>query len=480
MSSDRPDNRDRPHLILIVADTLRADVLGAYGDRDVETPNLDAFAAEAAVFTAAYPESLPTIPVRRALLTGRRAYPFRNYQPLKWDIVYLPGWQPMANDEVALAERLVAAGYHTGFVASTMPYFAPGMNFTRGFWQWHFVRGLQQDRYRSVYTVTPSHLERYGPLHDQQRRPYSTLAYHVANRIRVHSEEEVPAAQAYRWAMEFVDDNRHAGPFLLVVDTFEPHEPWEAPASYLERYADPGYSGRTVPFTRYGPMEGQLSEAELRHVQAHYRGLVSLVDTWFGRFVDTLKRLGLYDRSTIVFTSDHGTNFGDTPDRIVGKPQTAMYPGVMQLPLLVRFADGAGAGKCFPQLVYNLDVPATLYAQAGISDVEVDGQDLHKLATGTGWHEREYLTCRYGNELWYRDNRCWVMLDLDGRPRGVFDLTDDPRCRVNLNSATGATSGMVRQAVRRAWARLLNDAGGELPDYRGQALTDAIGRLRAP
>jgi arylsulfatase A-like enzyme len=459
---------------LIVADTLRADVLGAYGDREVATPNLDAFAAEAASFTAAYPESLPTIPVRRALLTGRRAYPFRDYRPLKWDIVYLPGWQPMENDEVALAERLAAAGYHTGFVASTLPYFAPGMNFTRGFWQWHYARGLQQDRYRSVHTVTPRQLERYGSPDQARPAPYSTLVYHVANTARRHTEEDTPAAQAYRWAMEFVDDNRHAEPLFLVVDTFEPHEPWEAPASYLERYADPGYAGRTVPLVRYGPMAGQLTEAELRHVRAHYHGLVSLVDTWFGRFIDTLKRLGLYDRSVIAFISDHGTNFGDTPDRIVGKPQTAMYPGVMQLPLLVRFPGGTGAGERFPQLVYNMDLSATFYAAAGIGDVPVDGQDLYALVSGNRWQERDYLTCRYGNELWYRDTRFWVLLDLDGQPRGVFDLEDDPRCQRTL----AGTSTIVREVVRRAWQRLLDDAAGALPDHRNRPSTDAIGRPR--
>ena len=127
------------------------------------TPNIDAFAARSVLFERAYPESLPTIPVRRAMHTGRRAYPFRDYRPVKWDIVYLPGWQAIDNDEDTLAEGLAAEGYHTGFVTDTLPYFAPGFNFQRGFWQWEYVRGQQQDRWRSPFTVSAERMASHRP-----------------------------------------------------------------------------------------------------------------------------------------------------------------------------------------------------------------------------------------------------------------------------------------------------------------------------
>jgi arylsulfatase A-like enzyme len=142
-----------PNIILVVSDTLRLDHLGCYGNERIRTPAIDALARESVGFSEAFPESLPTIPVRRALHTGRRAYPFRNYRPVKWDIVYLPGWEPMDNEEDTLAENLAAAGYHNGLVTDTLPYFAPGLNFTRGFHQWEFVRGQQNDRWRSPHAV---------------------------------------------------------------------------------------------------------------------------------------------------------------------------------------------------------------------------------------------------------------------------------------------------------------------------------------
>jgi len=120
--------KQRPNLICIISDTFRADYMECYGNEKIHTPNLDAFAAESAVFDCAYPESLPTIPARRALHTGRRADPFRGHKPLRWLTVYQAGWQPMDEDEDTLAENLVEAGYYTGFVSDTQPYFSPGMN----------------------------------------------------------------------------------------------------------------------------------------------------------------------------------------------------------------------------------------------------------------------------------------------------------------------------------------------------------------
>ena len=81
---------------------------------------------------------------------GRRAFPFQNYRPVPWDNVYIPGWQPLSSDESTIAEALVRQDYHTGFFADVPHYFVPGMNFTRGFRQWEFIRGQAEDRYNAI------------------------------------------------------------------------------------------------------------------------------------------------------------------------------------------------------------------------------------------------------------------------------------------------------------------------------------------
>jgi len=460
----------RPNQICIVSDTLRADYIGCYGNKDIHTPNLDAFAAESAVFDCAYPESLPTIQVRRALHTGRRVYPFRKYKSLKGLTVYLSGWNPMDNEEDTLAENLVDAGYYTGFVSDTQPYFAPGMNFTRGFEQWEFIRGQLKDKWRSPAVVPLEKLAKYGNP-DEVRRDSVVLQY-LANTANVHSEKDTTTAKVFQWAMNFIEDNRHVQPFYLMVDCWDPHEAWEAPDPYLEMYAKPGYKGRTILHPRYAPVDGQMSQEELEHVIANYCGLVTLVDTWFGYFINKLKRLGLWENSVITFLSDHGTNFADNPERIVGKPHYSLYPGLMHVPLIVRFPNGEGAGQRFNQLIYDTDVTATFYECAGIdihSKVSIDGQSLYSLVKYGKWNEREYLTSRYGNTLWYRDKKWWVIIDVTGKPRAVFNIQKDPHCQSNIVSHT-------KDVVKKAWKYILDDAGGDLPVHEKIKQTDALGR----
>lgn len=423
----------RPNIVVIVSDTLRAAHLGCYGNDWIHTPNIDAFASSAMRFTRAYPESLPTIPVRRALHTGRRAFPFRDYRPVKWDIVYLPGWQAMANEEDTLAENLAAAGYHTGFVTDTLPYFAPGFNFQRGFWQWEYVRGQQQDRWRSPYSVSKERLSRYGRPDELRRNPHSLIPMHLANTAHVRGEEDTTTARVFKWAMDFLEDNQAGQPFYLLIDCFDPHEPWEAPENYYRLYGDPKYNGRRIIHCRYGPAErfGYTTE-EIEYVKAHYAGLVSLVDAWFGKFVARLDALGRAERTAVFFISDHGTNFCDNPRKVIGKPADAMYPGVMRLPFLARVPGDPSAAQTSDELVYDLDLTATVYQLAGIhSEQGLDGQSLLPLLTGMGkWTSRDYVTCRYGHNLCYIDDRSWVLTMWMAGSRRCLTWNPTPNVRV--------------------------------------------------
>ena len=109
------------NIVLVVFDSLRKDCVGVYGSPPwgkVRTPHFDALAGESLVMTRAFPESLPTLPTRRALYTGQRVYPFDNGDfRLKGDFVGAPGWGPIPEEQATLAEMLTGAGYRTGLIA---------------------------------------------------------------------------------------------------------------------------------------------------------------------------------------------------------------------------------------------------------------------------------------------------------------------------------------------------------------------------
>lgn len=474
----------QPNVIVVVADTLRIAFLGCYGNDWICTPSIDRFAQQSVRFTRAHPECLPTIPTRRTLHSGRRAFPFSDYRPVPWDNVYLPGWQPMNAEESTIAETLQQAGYHTGFIADVPHYFVPGMNFTRGFQQWEFVRGQAEDRWHAIADADPALLDRY------RAGAPDRIAAHLVN-VRPHRpEEDWPTARTFQRAIDFLRDNHPPGrnkdtsPFYLYVDSFTPHETWEAPLHYYDLYGSRAQREPICLTAAYGPFADQYDD-RIPSIRANYAGLVTMVDTWFGRLLNTVDQLGLRDNTLIFFFSDHGTNFGDNPDKIMGKPADYMYPGTMDIPLLMRHPAGLGAGQVRDDLVYTLDVPATILAAARQQSASpVEGQSLLPLIEdGGGFNRREYLTCRYGNSVWYRDDRNWFFDSVDwqspppntssssGRQQvtRLFDLETDPDCRVNIADHSPERVALARE-------RILADAGGRLNYYERHDSTDALGR----
>jgi arylsulfatase A-like enzyme len=121
------------NIVIVVFDTLRLDHIGAMGNDWIQTPNFDRFAAQSVVFTAAYPESLPTLPMRRGLYTGARVYPFADHKYQKGDFAGAPGWGPMREERHTISEVLSAAGYRTGLISDVYHQFKPSKNFHRGF-----------------------------------------------------------------------------------------------------------------------------------------------------------------------------------------------------------------------------------------------------------------------------------------------------------------------------------------------------------
>ncbi len=452
------------NIIVVVADTLRTAYLGCYGNEWIHTPAIDRFARQGVRFSRSHPECLPTIPTRRTLHSGRRAFPFADYRPVPWDNVYMPGWQPLSAEESTVAETLQQAGYHTGFAADVPHYFVPGMNFTRGFHQWEFIRGQAEDRWNAIAGADPALIDRYR-AGDRER-----IAAHLVN-VRPHlPEEHWPTARTFQRAIDFVRDNRAATPFYLYVDSFAPHETWEAPLHYYDLYGSRADREPVCLTAVYGPSDNEYAD-RLPSLRANYAGLVTMVDTWFGRLMETVDSLGMRENTLVFFLSDHGTNFGDNAENVMGKPADYMYPGTMDIPLLVRHPAGLGAGQVLDELVYTLDVPATVLAASGRhADYPADGMSLLPLLEGTGgFARRQYLTCRYGNSVWYRDDRTWFFSTVEWRNPRLFDLENDPSCQVNIADSSPERIALARQ-------RILADAGGHLNYYQRQDSTDALGR----
>ena len=124
------------------------------------------------------------------------------------------------------------------------------------------------------------------------------------NNGRLHESDYYPA-QVFSEASRWLWDNQDAANFFLVVDSFDPHEPWDPPAWYRKLY-DPDDDVADIIQSPYCPWQETLTPRELKRVQANYAGEVTMTDRWFGQFMETLKLTGRLEDTVVVVMSDHG------------------------------------------------------------------------------------------------------------------------------------------------------------------------------
>ena len=409
MAAPSDDARPRPNIVCLVLDSLRHDHVHAWGQPWVQTPCLDRFAAESACFDRAYIGSFPTIPCRTDLMTGRFTFPHR-------------GWSPLPRDAAVLATALRACGYTTQLIADTYHLFRDGHQFDRGFHGWEWIRGQEGDRF-VVDASAPTRLP--APAH-KLRNPERLREVYLKNVSRRRSEEDWFAPQVMRSALRWLEGNRGGPPFLLWIDEFDPHEPWDPPAHYVEPY-DPEPAPESVISPVYGPASAYGPE-ELRHMRALYAGEVSLVDHWVGVVLDGIDRLGLRENTLVVVLSDHGHYLDYPGDQgQVGKP-TPLYEGVAHQVCMLRHPAGLGAGRRLPQLVQPVDLLPTLLEVAGAgAPPGLEGHSLLSLLRGAeAWPRRMAVSCPHRGVPTLTTERWSLVYQPDGRPARLFDLGSDP------------------------------------------------------
>ncbi|CAA9515900.1 MAG: Sulfatase [uncultured Rubrobacteraceae bacterium] len=440
------------NVVLVILDSLRKDHLGVYGNDRVRTPNLDAFAGESFRFTRAYPESLPTICARRAIHTGMRTFPFKNRVELPGETFQPAGWQPIPEDQVTLSETLVAAGYNTVLYSDTQPMFHPSMNFQRGFRVFDWIRGQERDRYRPK-SMAPKDVVERNTVAGNDEGMVSKVQQHVANTRGREREEDFFAPRVFVRGMEFMERSEEGQPFLLVLDSFDPHEPWDPPEEYSNMYSD-GYEGPDPIVPNYGGREW-IEDDELERMRALYAGEVTMVDRWFGRFMDSMERSGRLDDTAVVVISDHGVALGE--HGFTGKPFNALWPELTDIPFMIRHPDGLGAGGTSDYFASTHDVAPTILGILGLLPQErMDGQFLTVLMEGGELPPRDHFTLGYADHVWARDERYLMFSRRDRSEPHLYDLRNDPGAERDL-------AGEDPDRVRRMFDDyVLADADGSL------------------
>jgi len=449
-----PGREDGPNVVLVIIDSLRRDHVGAYGNRWIRTPNLNDLARESLRFTRPYPESIPTLCARRAIHTGIRTWPFRNWHEFKGDDIGLWGWQPIPNNQTTLAEILQRNGYGTYFVTDNLQQYKASMNFHRGFDAFEFIRGQTTDAYKPVYTH-PSHGVQNALTNDVEGIE-NFLRHYWANVKGRTSEREWFSPQVFTGAADYLEAIQGSGPFFMVVDNYDPHEPWDTPEKYVSLYDDT-YHGKEPFWPVYGPSD-YLDERELRRMRARYSGEVTMADRWLGRFLDKMEELNLFENTLLILLSDHGVAQGE--HGLNGKLPIALYPELTDIVFLMRHPGGKGAGEKSDYYASTHDVAPTILGFLGIETPEpMEGHNLLGIVDGEQPKPRPHFTLGFHDHAWCRDEDYAMFCRHDGTEAKLFDLRTDPQMNQDIAAQrTDIARRMFQEYV-------IEDAGGPLPSY---------------
>jgi arylsulfatase A-like enzyme len=407
------------NLIVIIADTFRADHLGCYGSTRVKTPYLDKFSKDSVLFANASAEGLPTIPCRRVYHTGKSVLPESK-------------WQPLAKTDVTFAEVLGKRGFKTGFIVDTYHHFKPDYNFHRGFNSWHWVRGQESDRWKSgpKEKFDP---KKHMPAHLWSERYDGAMRQYLMNTQDRKSEKDFFCAQSCIEAMNWLARNVDSKPFMLWIDMFDPHEPWDAPPRFQKMYRD------EYPYERYlfgyGVRNKDIRPDDLPVIRDLYAAEVTFSDYCIGQLLKRIEDMGLMDDTVIAFSTDHGTHLGE--EGCVQKTPALLNSCVTQIPLIIKHPDAGFAGKRIEGLVSAVDFMPTFLSLLGIDDYKnMDGEDMWKLVTGRAQsiHDDVYTVFQNFGAIHNLNWHYFQNIRSKSRGKGpcLYDLKNDPKQAKNV------------------------------------------------
>jgi arylsulfatase A-like enzyme len=424
--------RERPNVVLIMADRIRADALKSYDDvfdNSHDTPNLDALADDSLRFRYFVPDGLPAIPARRALLTGMRSYPFRDWQATA-GVPAIPGWHKIWDYQPLMPELTKAHGVETVYVTDNPLLVGPRFDFVR----------------------------RTGPVprsagHTSTERSYFQPLRKAATRTE-------PTTAVLEEGIGLIDELKKRQPFFLGLDAFDPVDAFEMPRQYVLG------DGPVHEFSSLEPdyysyqdtvrVKGDGLEDTVRDLYARE---VRLVDDAVGRFLHKLDAAGLGDNTVVIFASEGGIGLGE--QGVFGHPSGMWHRRAYQAPLLIRDPKRRWAGDKSSWFASTHDIPTTILSYLDIViPGKMAGEDLTTLFDDDDLPPRLYFTTGIDTHLVAGDKE-WLLVARTDEDRWRLYHLDDEDEPDDIENKT-ITAPTVLQSLREfaIWS-----AGGTLPEF---------------
>lgn len=395
--------------IFVLFDSLNRRSLGCYGGTAVATPNFDRLAQRCITFDNHWVGSLPCMPARRDMHTGRLSFLHRSWGPL----------EPFDN---SFAEILHRKGVYSHLVSDHYHYWEDGgATYHNRYDTFEFVRGQERDPWKAMVEPPWERFRQmYHPVQFSDKRRHK-FAQYIINREFIREYADFPSVRCFDGGFEFLEHNRGAQDWLLHIETFDPHEPFHAPARFREGLGT-AYRGPILDWPPYARVTEAPEECE--ELRANYLATVALCDHELGRLLDHMDAHGMWEDTALVVTTDHGFLLGEHD--WWAKIMMPCYNEVAHIPLFLHHpAQRERAGSRCGALTQTIDVAPTLLALHGAEPPpECQGHSLMDVVAGTAPAREAVLYGVFGSAVNITDGRhTYFRYPRDLRAPDLFQYT---------------------------------------------------------
>lgn len=327
-------------VILVLFDSLSKAFLPPYGNDWVAAPNFTRLASRSVTFDRCYVGSMPCMPARRELHTGRHNFLHR-------------GWGPLEPFDDSMPEILKTNGVYSHLASDHGHYWEDGgCTYHPRYSSWEIARGQEGDPWK-------------GQVRDPEVPPHlgNSMRQDWVNRTHWREESDWSQTQVFDSALGFIETNAAAPNWFLQVECFDPHPPFYAAPPYRACYPS-DYDGPQYDFPRYAPLSEEDTPEAVAECRRSYAALVSQCDHSLGRILDAMDRHSLWEDTLLIVTTDHGFMLGEHDWWcFVRQP---FYQTAACKPLFIWDPRCGRAGKRSPCLVQTHDLPATVLGAFGL------------------------------------------------------------------------------------------------------------------
>ncbi|MEU2241130.1 sulfatase [Streptomyces sp. NPDC018338] len=329
--------------IMVMFDSLNRRMLPPYGSDWTHTPNFARLAERAVTYDNAYAGSLPCMPARRELHTGRHNFLHRS-------------WGPLEPFDDSMPELLSQNGVYTHLASDHPHYWEDGGATYHGRYNtWEFFRGQEGDPWKGHVA---------DPEMPEGLKRMRTPAYRQdwINRSYMATEDRHPQTLTFDAGLEFVRTNKDADRWFVQIETFDPHEPFFSHQRYKDLYPHE-YDGPHFDWPDYKRVTE--TDDQVAHARFEYAALLSMCDRSLGRVLDTMDELELWDDTLLIVNTDHGFLLGEKG--WWAKWVQPWYNELVHLPLFAWDPRHPGAaGERRSALVQTIDLAPTILEYFGV------------------------------------------------------------------------------------------------------------------